>query len=143
VRDLERMGASQAGSGAHTGPGANLQQQHRAATTPSRASPRPHAVQIGKQLPASITVHNPTGDRVAFKVRRGSGGAPDSRALQPPPLTPPARPQVKTTTPKKYVVRPSAVRAGHAAGEARSAVRMRRAGPGPPATHAAVPLDPC
>lgn len=38
--------------------------------------------QIGKQLPASITVHNPTGDRVAFKV--------------------------KTTTPKKYVVRPSA-----------------------------------
>ncbi|GBF92473.1 hypothetical protein Rsub_04577 [Raphidocelis subcapitata] len=38
--------------------------------------------QINKQLPASITIHNPTGDRVAFKV--------------------------KTTTPKKYVVRPSA-----------------------------------
>ncbi|KIZ02783.1 hypothetical protein MNEG_5176 [Monoraphidium neglectum] len=38
--------------------------------------------QINKQLPASISIHNPTGDRLAFKV--------------------------KTTTPKKYVVRPSA-----------------------------------
>lgn len=38
--------------------------------------------QLNKQLPASITIHNPTGDRLAFKV--------------------------KTTTPKKYVVRPSA-----------------------------------
>ncbi|KAI8474490.1 MAG: PapD-like protein [Monoraphidium minutum] len=37
--------------------------------------------QINKQLPASISIHNPTGDRLAFKV--------------------------KTTTPKKYVVRPS------------------------------------
>lgn len=38
--------------------------------------------QIGKQLPTTITVHNPSSKRLAFKV--------------------------KTTTPKKYVVRPSA-----------------------------------
>jgi hypothetical protein len=29
----------------------------------------PLAVQINKQLPASISIHNPTGDRLAFKVR--------------------------------------------------------------------------
>ncbi|KAF6258557.1 PapD-like protein [Scenedesmus sp. NREL 46B-D3] len=37
--------------------------------------------QLNKQLPTAISIHNPTGDRLAFKV--------------------------KTTTPKKYVVRPS------------------------------------
>lgn len=37
--------------------------------------------QLNKQLPAAITIFNPTGERLAFKV--------------------------KTTTPKKYVVRPS------------------------------------
>lgn len=37
--------------------------------------------QLNKQLPTAISIHNPGGDRLAFKV--------------------------KTTTPKKYVVRPS------------------------------------
>jgi hypothetical protein len=27
------------------------------------------AVQLNKQLPTAISIHNPTGDRLAFKVR--------------------------------------------------------------------------
>ncbi|WIA21226.1 hypothetical protein OEZ86_008898 [Tetradesmus obliquus] len=50
----------------------------QAEVTPSELKFR---FQLNKQLPTAISIHNPTGDRLAFKV--------------------------KTTTPKKYVVRPS------------------------------------
>ena len=64
-------------------------------------------------MPCTLTLQNPTGERVAFKVRlltqRTAPLAPLASAAAPtaPLLAPPAAAQVKTTSPKKYCVRPS------------------------------------
>ena len=90
-----------------------------------RSLPFTHTtVQLNKQLPAQITIHNPSGSRIAFKVRfaeerhagrsalpvaRRFASSPACRQAQLSPLPPTndTNQQVKTTTPKKYVVRPS------------------------------------